>query len=128
MVKAFSSKRNMLKSFQNILNEILQVYLLLLLSSKETEIIQARSRVPILFVAIDYQLQLFILQGPYHHHHVYMYYFSYISPPYTVHVWNRHWTVDHKFRGWSPAAALMSFSKTLIYICHPPPRCLMGTR
>ena len=31
-------------------------------------------------------------------------------------------TTLHKVRGSSPAAALMSFGKTLIYICHTPPR------
>ena len=36
--------------------------------------------------------------------------------------WIRHRTVDHKVRGSSPAAALMSFGKTLIYICHTQPR------
>ena len=35
-------------------------------------------------------------------------------------------TVDHKVRGSSPAAALMSFGKTLIYICHTPPRWSKG--
>ena len=39
-------------------------------------------------------------------------------------VWTRHQTVDHKVRGSSPAAALISFSKTLIYIRHTrPKRC-----
>ena len=37
--------------------------------------------------------------------------------------WISRWTVDHRVRGSIPAAALMSFGKTLIYICHPPPRC-----
>ena len=32
--------------------------------------------------------------------------------------WICHRTVDHKVRGSSPTAALMSFGKTLIYICH----------
>ena len=37
--------------------------------------------------------------------------------------WICHRTVDHKVRGSSPTAALMYFGKTLIYICHSPPRC-----
>ena len=36
--------------------------------------------------------------------------------------WMHHRTVDHKVSGSSPAAALMSFGKTLIYICHTQPR------
>ena len=36
--------------------------------------------------------------------------------------WIRRRTVHHKFCGSSPVAALMSFGKTLIYICHTPPR------
>ena len=36
--------------------------------------------------------------------------------------WIRRRTVDHKVRGSSPTAALMSFGKTLIYICHTPLR------
>ena len=35
--------------------------------------------------------------------------------------WIRRRTVDHKVHGSSPAAAPMSFGKTLIYICHTPP-------
>ena len=37
--------------------------------------------------------------------------------------WIRCRTANHKVRSLSPAAALMSFGKTLIYICHSPPRC-----
>ena len=36
--------------------------------------------------------------------------------------WIRRRTVDHKVRGSSPAAALMSFGKTVIYIYHTQPR------
>ena len=36
--------------------------------------------------------------------------------------WIRRRTVDHKVRCSSPATALMSFGKTLIYICHTQPR------
>ena len=36
--------------------------------------------------------------------------------------WICHRTVDHKVRGSSPVAALMSFGKTLIYICLTRPR------
>ena len=41
-------------------------------------------------------------------------------PFYPVRIRRR--TVDHKVRDSNPAAALMSFGKTLIYICHTPPR------
>ena len=37
-------------------------------------------------------------------------------------VWLRRRAVDHEVRGSSPAVALMSFGKTLIYICYTQPR------
>ena len=43
---------------------------------------------------------------------------EYIGKESVVVEWICHWTVDHKVHGSSRAAALMSFDKTLIYICH----------
>ena len=39
-----------------------------------------------------------------------------------MHEWLSSWTVVYKVRGSGRAAALMSFGKTLIYICHTQPR------